>query len=370
MRAGGESGLGSCDETVRSWVLVQKRASPSDRMAVARLVALQAPDDDAGHAVERDRRQQQPGETRAQVPMGGRPPARQHHGLHAGASRRSTAIEKVATHAGWSRPAPVEAASSMRHGLAVGWVVTGRVTPAAGMGPRASTRHRGDPMAHVAPTPARSEALRGLKGKNVLVTGGSSGIGQAIAVRFAEYGANVAINYLRQRRRGAETEEQVHACVAQVRQRGRPRRARRRRRLRRGRRRAHGRARRSTGSAASTCSSTTPASRSRGRRRSSPSARLRPRPRRQPARLVPLRARGDPALPRRGQAPARSSTSRASTSSSRSPTTSATRLSKGGMHEPHAHARARVRRPRHPRQRRSARARPSRRSTAPGSTTR
>jgi NAD(P)-dependent dehydrogenase (short-subunit alcohol dehydrogenase family) len=31
--------------------------------------------------------------------------------------------------------------------------------------------------------------MRGLKGKNVLVTGGSSGIGQAIAVWFAGYGA-------------------------------------------------------------------------------------------------------------------------------------------------------------------------------------
>ena len=39
-----------------------------------------------------------------------------------------------------------------------------------------------------------------LKGKNVLVTGASSGIGQAIAVRFAREGANVAINY----RSGAE----------------------------------------------------------------------------------------------------------------------------------------------------------------------
>src|SRR5712692_3972789 len=34
-----------------------------------------------------------------------------------------------------------------------------------------------------------------LKGKNVLITGASSGIGQAIAVRFAAEGANVAINY-------------------------------------------------------------------------------------------------------------------------------------------------------------------------------
>ena len=37
--------------------------------------------------------------------------------------------------------------------------------------------------------------MQGLKGKNVLVTGGSSGIGQAIAVRFAQEGANVAVNY-------------------------------------------------------------------------------------------------------------------------------------------------------------------------------
>jgi len=62
--------------------------------------------------------------------------------------------------------------------------------------------------------------LRGLKDKNVLITGGSSGIGQAIAVRFAEYGANVAINYLTQPDEAAETEDQVHACVAKVQQEG------------------------------------------------------------------------------------------------------------------------------------------------------
>jgi glucose 1-dehydrogenase len=71
-----------------------------------------------------------------------------------------------------------------------------------------------------APTTARAEGLRGLKGKNVLVTGGSSGIGQAIAVRFAEYGANVAINYLRQPEEAADTESQVQACVAKVQQEG------------------------------------------------------------------------------------------------------------------------------------------------------
>jgi glucose 1-dehydrogenase len=62
--------------------------------------------------------------------------------------------------------------------------------------------------------------MRGLKSKNVLVTGSTSGIGQAIAVRFAEYGANVAINYLRRPDEATGTEEQVHTCLKQVRQTG------------------------------------------------------------------------------------------------------------------------------------------------------
>jgi glucose 1-dehydrogenase len=66
----------------------------------------------------------------------------------------------------------------------------------------------------------RREGMPGLKGKNILVTGGSSGIGQATAVRFAEHGANVAINYLTTPDEAAGTEEQVHACVNRVRQQG------------------------------------------------------------------------------------------------------------------------------------------------------
>ena len=75
-------------------------------------------------------------------------------------------------------------------------------------------------MTQTAPTATRTEPMPGLRGKNVLVTGGSSGIGQAIAVRFAEHGANVAINYLTTPEEGAETEQQVHACVAKVQREG------------------------------------------------------------------------------------------------------------------------------------------------------
>jgi glucose 1-dehydrogenase len=76
-------------------------------------------------------------------------------------------------------------------------------------------------MPEATPTESpRTKGLRGLEGKNVLVTGGSSGIGQAIAVRFAEYGANVAINYLRQPEEAQDTESQVRVCIAKVQQEG------------------------------------------------------------------------------------------------------------------------------------------------------
>ena len=75
-------------------------------------------------------------------------------------------------------------------------------------------------MSTTTTSPVRTEAMPGLKGKGVLVTGGTSGIGQAIAVRFAQYGANVAINYLRQPDEATDTEQRVNACVSQVQQEG------------------------------------------------------------------------------------------------------------------------------------------------------
>src|SRR5437763_14094244 len=75
-------------------------------------------------------------------------------------------------------------------------------------------------MSATTTTTRPTEAMPGLKGKGVLVTGGTSGIGQAIAVKFAEYGANVAINYLRQPDEASDTEQQAHACGNQGHQTG------------------------------------------------------------------------------------------------------------------------------------------------------
>jgi glucose 1-dehydrogenase len=68
-------------------------------------------------------------------------------------------------------------------------------------------------------SPVSEANFLGLAGKNVLVTGGSSGIGQAIAVRFGEEGANVGINYLSVLEDARETEDMVEAvqrCKTQV----------------------------------------------------------------------------------------------------------------------------------------------------------
>lgn len=50
-----------------------------------------------------------------------------------------------------------------------------------------------------------------LKGKNTLVTGASKGIGRAIAIRFAEQGANVAFTYLSSVEQGQALEAELNA---------------------------------------------------------------------------------------------------------------------------------------------------------------
>lgn len=62
--------------------------------------------------------------------------------------------------------------------------------------------------------------MRGLKDKRVLVTGGSSGIGQQIAIKFAEYGAHVAINYYSDREEAEETVNALERCRNSVQQQG------------------------------------------------------------------------------------------------------------------------------------------------------
>src|SRR6267142_1286259 len=50
-----------------------------------------------------------------------------------------------------------------------------------------------------------------LEGKNALVTGSDQGIGQGIAIRLAEEGANVVVNYRKNRQGADETCKRIEA---------------------------------------------------------------------------------------------------------------------------------------------------------------
>lgn len=58
--------------------------------------------------------------------------------------------------------------------------------------------------------------MKGLKDKNVLVTGATSGIGQAIAAHFATEGANVALNYRNNPDKLDDTKELIEQMCNQV----------------------------------------------------------------------------------------------------------------------------------------------------------
>ena len=66
--------------------------------------------------------------------------------------------------------------------------------------------------------------MKGLQGKVAVVTGGSSGIGQAIAIRLGEEGVDVAINYVGRPEGAEETKESiehgVNICMKQMSQAG------------------------------------------------------------------------------------------------------------------------------------------------------
>ena len=161
---------------------------------------------------------------------------------------------------------------------------------------------------------ARREAFAGVKGKNVLVTGGTSGIGQAIAVRFAEHGANVAINYLHHPRRGGR-DRGAGACLRAARSSSTGVRD----VLVQGDVSDEDDVVRMVGEAAERLGGIDVLVNNAGIQISRPSdelasARLRQGAGGQPARRVPVRARGDQAIPGRADAGRHRSTSRASTS--------------------------------------------------------
>lgn len=66
-----------------------------------------------------------------------------------------------------------------------------------------------------APAPAQSGRGGPLSGKIALVTGGSRGIGKAIALELARRGADIAFNYLKNHAAARQTETEISALGAQ-----------------------------------------------------------------------------------------------------------------------------------------------------------
>jgi glucose 1-dehydrogenase len=66
--------------------------------------------------------------------------------------------------------------------------------------------------------------MKGLQGKTALVTGGSSGIGQAIAIRLGQEGVNVAVNYVGRPEGAVATKDAIEGgverCMREVRSAG------------------------------------------------------------------------------------------------------------------------------------------------------
>lgn len=54
------------------------------------------------------------------------------------------------------------------------------------------------------------------QGKIVLVTGSSRGIGRAIAIHFAQQGADIAVNFFRHRNEAEKTAEEIQGCGRQA----------------------------------------------------------------------------------------------------------------------------------------------------------
>ncbi len=62
--------------------------------------------------------------------------------------------------------------------------------------------------------------MRGLQGKNILITGASTGIGKATVIRFGEEKCNVAINYRSSRKEAEKTSDELENICQRINQSG------------------------------------------------------------------------------------------------------------------------------------------------------